>query len=451
MIAFGLFCYILLIIGIFSKSPFNATYDVVFLWGFLAVYAGTRWIQGLFEKKKDLSFLTFWIFVIVFFVIAGGLQVFSGIYPWGGGYDDLKIVDALLIVILGCIFFDLGYGLSKNVSLFGEWYYFFSRGISHSKLFILVLLTVPISFLILSRLGGLDFILQPRLDASKLEAAQIARESNQGARVLLVSFMRAFPIVSFLCMLYLTAIRERIKFHYPLLFLSFLEVAFFCNPISTPRFLVGSIFVSSVLIWSFHRFPKVVSSFIAFLLFALVTIFPITDIYRNTLDISLSEVLDSYLKDNPLIYKPDYDVFQQVLNTVDFVSMYGYKMFDQIIGVVLFAVPRGIWPTKPMSTGELLADGLGYSFSNLSAPLWAEFYIDAGIFWLCIGMFLYGSYLTYLKKLFYIKGSIGAVIIFFFSAYQIFFLRGSLMITFGYFMPTLLIFFLVSTKKRITV
>ena len=98
---------------------------------------------------------------------------------------------------------------------------------------------------------------------------------------------------------------------------------------------------------------------------------------------------------NPLISlsSGDYDAFAQLNNTLLYVGQSGITWGKQALGVVLFWIPRDIWPGKPVDTGVLLANFREYRFTNLSAPLWAEFYINLGIVGGIFGMILLGYWM----------------------------------------------------------
>ena len=82
----------------------------------------------------------------------------------------------------------------------------------------------------------------------------------------------------------------------------------------------------------------------------------------------------------------DFDAFDQVNNTVNYVQVEGHTRGRQLAGSALFWVPRVGWPDKPTNTGELLANFRDYDYGNLSAPVWAEFWIDGGWPLLLVGM-----------------------------------------------------------------
>jgi hypothetical protein len=67
---------------------------------------------------------------------------------------------------------------------------------------------------------------------------------------------------------------------------------------------------------------------------------------------------------------------------VEIVKVHGMQWGHQLLGSLLFFVPSSVWSGKPLATGIFLADYLiaKYSmwFTNLSAPLVAEGYLDFG-------------------------------------------------------------------------
>lgn len=66
-------------------------------------------------------------------------------------------------------------------------------------------------------------------------------------------------------------------------------------------------------------------------------------------------------------------------NTITYVqSKRGHTYGRQLAGSVLFAVPRSLWPGKPMDTGVVIGQWMGAANTNLSSPVWAELWIDFG-------------------------------------------------------------------------
>jgi hypothetical protein len=98
---------------------------------------------------------------------------------------------------------------------------------------------------------------------------------------------------------------------------------------------------------------------------------------------------DSFLGN--ITFSGDWDSFAAVGNAVHYVQNHGTTRGFQFLGSVCFWVPRSLWPTKPVDTGILLADDRGYSMTNLSAPLWAEAYINGGMVVVALVFLAYGA------------------------------------------------------------
>jgi hypothetical protein len=157
------------------------------------------------------------------------------------------------------------------------------------------------------------------------------------------------------------------------------------NPIASPRYTVGTVYIALLAacgVWSsMRKFRSVAIS----LLMALFFVFPIASTFRTTLNakVQFASPLKSLLSG-------DFDSFDQINNAMYYIAERGITWGDQLLGVVLFWVPRDWWEGKAVDTGILLAQFRNYSFTNLSAPLWAELMINGGWPLLLIGMFVIG-------------------------------------------------------------
>ena len=160
------------------------------------------------------------------------------------------------------------------------------------------------------------------------------------------------------------------------------------NPVSNPRYISGTVLLAALaglgLFSSLRRFRLVAVGAIAVMVF----IFPLADAFRwsGQADLGSGNVSDS-------LASGDFDAFAQIINTVDYVHANGITWGEQGSGALLFWVPRRLWPDKPIDTGPLVAQFRGYEYTNLSAPLFAELFINGGWAVLVIGMFLLGWWL----------------------------------------------------------
>jgi hypothetical protein len=114
----------------------------------------------------------------------------------------------------------------------------------------------------------------------------------------------------------------------------------------------------------------------------------------------------------------------------------GVRLGQQILGALLFFVPRDIWADKPIASGQMLGEYLvlyyNLWFTNISFPLPAEGYVDFGIF----GLILYAALLGYYSRrldYFINHGSfVDRTSALYFTFYLLFVLRGSFLPAFAY-------------------
>ena len=75
----------------------------------------------------------------------------------------------------------------------------------------------------------------------------------------------------------------------------------------------------------------------------------------------------------------DFDAFTMLCRVIQYVGDNGHSFGRQLVSVIFFFVPRSILPIKGQPTGSMVATEQGSSFTNLSAPIMSEGYIDFGL------------------------------------------------------------------------
>ena len=157
------------------------------------------------------------------------------------------------------------------------------------------------------------------------------------------------------------------------------------NPISNPRYYFGTAFLSVATAFGLfatrQRFRFTACGFLV----GMLLIFPLADAFRGSSEGQLKST-------NPIqsLLTGDYDSFAQLMNGYLVAARDGIVPLKQFSGVLLFWVPRTLWTAKPEDTGGYIAEGRGYFFTNLSAPLWIEFYLNGSWLVLAVGMFALG-------------------------------------------------------------
>jgi hypothetical protein len=158
------------------------------------------------------------------------------------------------------------------------------------------------------------------------------------------------------------------------------------NPINSARYVFGSVWGSYLgSVGAFRTRVRTTMTMLGIIL-GLLFLFPIADAFRygTTVSVNRASFFGEYE------YNGDYDSVWQIANSLAYIDQDGITWGRQLLGVLLFWVPRSIWADKPTDTGIFLANFRGYNFTNLSAPLWSEALINFGWIGLVVVFLLVG-------------------------------------------------------------
>lgn len=210
------------------------------------------------------------------------------------------------------------------------------------------------------------------------------------------------------------------------------------NPYTEKRNALGPIYIALLLV-AFQPWFARWNRRMLLLVLGMVVVFPAIAIFthnhqQNVATVSLSQVSDQ-LADH--YFSINYDSWANIYTAIEIVKVHGVQWGHQLLGAVLFFVPSAVWSAKPLATGIFLADYLiaNYSmwFTNLSAPLVAEGYLDFGplgvVLYAAVAAFGVAGLNTLAKRtnkwILYPMAIYGAV-------FLMIVLRGSLMIALGF-------------------
>ena len=217
------------------------------------------------------------------------------------------------------------------------------------------------------------------------------------------------------------------------IFALFFSALLFVSPVGIPRNLVGALYIP-LLMMGFMPRSYTKYGVICVILFAMLLAAPLVDVFRHINvhdDVDLGE---NYSLD--YLFSGHFDAFHNFTQVIDIdYSSEGW----QVIGVLLFWVPRALWEGKPVGTSFDFADYAGYQAHNISFPLPAEWYVDYGVLGVVFGMFFVGILYRRLDILFSktkeegsIASYISAIGRIELSILGLFLLRGSVLATFAY-------------------
>ena len=309
------------------------------------------------------------------------------------------------------------------------------KEIEISKNFLKKLRWVTISYLVsmpamVAYLGGSKFLFK------KVRIADTADVLNSPFNAMLLAIILATPVILFLSLIYLRQ-NKLMPVNRNYLICLFIWILILANPIGNPRQVTLFMLLPTIFYW-LHDHKTLSKLF--FLLLPFLLTFSANPINRYTGAFQTPRLLS-------ISRNGDYDAFSQFANSISLSNQNVFPIFKQILGSILFFVPRTFWLTKPNDTGVEIAKQLGLHFQNLSSPWIAEAYVNARIPGVILVSAIIGIYLTRIDLksksniLHYLVSGIMAGVLFIV-------LRGSLLQATGRVaFTTCLIYFLCSNPK----
>jgi hypothetical protein len=388
--------------------------SVVFFFGSLVFQLGV-----VFDNRAGgVSFLVSF-FMLMFIACPAMVQVGLSTYPWRSfGYTSQELADAFLVLAVAMLSFAIAsfkfrkYNINKihNVGNVQQYYKYFV------SVLMLCLLIIP--FL------GTSLLLSDR--------SVIGDLSNEtGVRQQFVYIGRSLSL--FVMLYFLVLVRNDLRnVKYWLAYTVSLVVFFVYNyPAAVPRFqLLGCLLAFLAVFVSFFR-VDVKLILLIFFVFFLFYFFPSIKILGYGGDASDVILYMLELDIREYILRVDFDAFMQIVDTVSYAKVEGYRYGYNFLGVLLFFIPRGIWPQKPIDSGDLVSTYHGYYYNNVSSPLPAEAYIAFGFFGVVLVFYVFSLYIRKIEA--YVRycsvtGDVGIkqLLYFMLIGYSVIIMRGAL-------------------------
>ena len=209
-----------------------------------------------------------------------------------------------------------------------------------------------------------------------------------------------------------------------------------CFPMHLSRNAFGAIYVCVLL--TLVPWIRKNNRFIVLFTVCFLFMFPVMDLYRHKsfTEVGLQEIFNSIITYKEYFNTANYDAYQMIIAAKNATDLVGYTYGRQLFGVLLFFIPRKLWVNKPVGTGAYISDVLNLEFSNISAPLIAEGYINFGIIGI-IGFGLFtGMILRMLDNTYWSNNkenlSFINLIYFYVVPYMLFICRGDLLSSWAY-------------------
>jgi hypothetical protein len=350
----------------------------------IAMWAGLRLASIIGAGVPRLFEFSFWLYCYLFMGLAAAAQIHGDNMPsTTPGLDPTQDLTTVLVVAVGILAFEVGALVRRSTHVDAPPIYTPGRlaegdASSVNRSLWLLAASTPVALVFILMIGPANFFTN-RNDFSDVATATFDSTVEP--------VLRAISWVPALVLLHRIISRRRSQPGSKLNGAELLGVAvasvlilFANNPITSSRYAFGSMALSLAVLLGACATVKRTRRTMLLVVVGFVLVFPLADTFRRpeTGEVKIS-VLDEYSGN------PDYDSFGQISNAITVVEDEGFSYARQPLGVALFWVPRSVWETKPIDTGVYVAEARGYWFTNLSAPLWSEFYLVGGYFAVFVG------------------------------------------------------------------
>ena len=340
---------------------------------------GLLFIFGIFRAQKKNPFsleLIYWIFMFLFMYFAPIIQYLLSDWPWQGILRSRDILFANAIILLFNVLFIVGGMLAARVKAtrlpnFHVAHFLCGSFELKSKSRILVMIGIfLLTVFSLSQTGLMGIIV------SRGQAQEVFYSGDNSAVELIVDLvLPAFFAYGVAEAAQEMKSKKKGYGRFIFLFLCLL-ICFF--PTALPRYKMAAIY-GTVFIVLFPSIKKGTRFFWLFI-FAIAFAFPLMSAFRHVISM---ENLRSVFEDGFLAEytTADYDAYRMLSSAITYVRNNGIVWGKQLLGVLLFFVPRSLWATKPEGSGAMLIrhEQGKDAFSNVSCPFLAEGYLNFGI------------------------------------------------------------------------
>lgn len=377
--------------------------------------------------------IVFYAFTLTMLALVPSYHFSTGQWPWSRVLDESSVALAQIIVVLGIAAFELGYFLAR---------YFRSTSQSARDYQLVRFPVIPIAAITLvSFTTLLVFVPVDALLGSRTSYLELVLARGLAFGLIVNSIIQ---VPAGLALVYTSANLSLLKrqlgrWAFPFwLVIAALSLA--CvNPVITARYWLGSVALGALLLAIVRYTPihRINRRWASSVVLVLLVAYPLADVFRyvELRDFSGFSDMDA---GPAALSSPDYDSFVMIAEGAQMAGTEGAAKGRQLVGALLFFVPRSVWNNKPVHTGNEVATTRHFPYHNLSAPLFVEGYVDFGFAGTLVFLCIFGVAARLSDTRFRMQiesGSIGGiggfsihvVALAMITSFQIYLLRGSLM------------------------
>ncbi|MFZ3417655.1 O-antigen polymerase [Arthrobacter sp. 3Tela_A] len=448
LVAFLIFAVVLPLLArgaaevLYTDTDFLIRYAV-------ALYAAVKISTLLWQSDIRPVAGVFWIFVYTGMGLAPLAQLTTGrSTALAIQVDEGLLTLASFLTLLGCLCFDAAYHVRLRHRRQAPPRFRKLRSLQTLRYFSVAAIGAALVYI--AQVGGLSVFFLSREETSEALDA-INPDSGQALRAIISAAGSVACLTALIFYIHVWRNRQR-----PLAavdgFLTAVLVimnVIVNNPISNSRYWTLAVLFGLLLPLIRGR-KGIFNGMLAGGALASILVFPLSDVTRRATGTGTAVQFDSVWT---TIATKDYDQFTMLANTLGYTQDHGLSWGQQALGPLFFWVPRVVWPDKPYDTGVEVGMWMNSVNLNLSAPLWAEAWINFGLIGLIVVFAGLGFLARRLDAGFRMdilsRGSVGYLGISIFAGYLFILLRGSLLQSMGRLMIlTLSILILTAVADR---
>lgn len=397
----------------------------------VALYAAVKIAVLLWNADIRPVAGVFWIFVYTGMGLAPLAQLTTGrSTALGIQVDDGLLTLASFLTLLGCMCFDAAYHVRHRSGQAVRPRFRRLRSVQTLRLFSVGAIGAALVYIV--QVGGLAVFFLSREETSEALDA-INPDSGQALRAIISAAGSVACLIALIFYIHVWRNRQRRLGLVDTALMVALAVinAVVNNPISNSRYWTLAVLFGLLLPLIRGR-KGIFNLMLAGGVLASILVFPLSDVTRRAAGTGTAVQFDSVWT---TIATKDYDQFTMLANTLGYTQEQGLSWGYQALGAMFFWVPRVMWADKPYDTGVEVGMWMNSANLNLSAPLWAEAWINFGLIGLIAAFAGLGFLARRLDAGFRTdilsRGSVGYLGISIFAGYLFILLRGSLLQSMG--------------------
>lgn len=389
-----LLCAVLLLViavtGFFAHSPGF----VQWIAGLYVLTASLFLISSILSSKRAGIDYMMNFFFLFFIAIPAQAQITTGLFPWSAQFTYHELGQAYSLIAISHLSYVIGLSWGetqkcKSSQAPSTIITPYNDALIHNNDLLLAKWGIGVAILAVLFAGaaGPSNLLTPRISD---------KEATEGLRVQFTFICRSLCLLGFIMMLLLARFAESSTLRRKMAIVAMLFLPAFLlihYPPALARFMLFGVLIAlSCVLLNYQRPIIKAASFIASV-FVLFLVFPIVKIIGA--NGSLTDLFDAMQirTIHIIMIGVDFDAFMQIASTVQYYQLpyTDIRWANNFIGTALFFIPRSIWPSKPIHSGDIVSSELGFWYNNVSSPLHAEALLGFGLIgpalvFLCLGI-----------------------------------------------------------------